>query len=293
MLNLLRDRRDSSASGGDCEASTQVQATAFDGLAAGYDAAFTESAIGRTLRALVWTRLEQAFAPHTRVLELGCGTGEDALCLARRAIEVVAVDASSEMIQVARQKARASDLRNSGGQSEAARVEFHCLSMEHLAPTLDGQIFDGVLSNFGAINCVPNLPALVADVAGRLRPGAPLVWVVMGRYVPWEWLWYLLQGNWSKAWRRLSRSGVSWRGIDIVYPSPAELGVLLRPHFAIQRIAPLGVALPPSYAGAWLERRPRLLKALTRLERAAQRWSTLASISDHYIVEATRLPAPR
>ncbi len=265
---------------------------AFDELAPGYDAAFTESAIGKTLRALVRSRLEQVFEAPKRVLELGCGTGEDALCLARRGVEVVAVDASPQMIQVARQKARANNpsLR---GHGEAARVEFHCLPMEHLAPTLDGQAFDGVLSNFGAVNCVSNLPALVADVAGRLRPGAPLVWVVMGRYVPWEWLWYLLQGNWTKAWRRLNRGGVSWRGLNISYPSPAELTALLRPHFAIQRVAPLGVALPPTYAGTWLERRPRLLKALTRLEYMAQRWSALACVSDHYIVEARRLGAGR
>jgi SAM-dependent methyltransferase len=265
--------------------------TAFDELAAGYDAAFTESAIGKTLRALVWARLEQAFEAPKRVLELGCGTGEDALCLARRGVEVVAVDASSQMIQVARQKARASDSCNRA-HGEAVRVEFHCLPIERLAPALDGQAFDGVLSNFGAINCVSNLPAVVADVASRLRPGAPLVWVVMGRYVPWEWLWYLLQGSWTKAWRRLNRGGVSWRGMHILYPSPAELTALLRPHFAIQRIAPIGVALPPSYVGAWLERRPRLLQALTRLEHMAQRWSVLAFVSDHYIVEATRLPRP-
>jgi SAM-dependent methyltransferase len=260
--------------------------TAFDEMAAGYDTAFTESAIGKTLRALVWTRLEQLFEAPKRILELGCGTGEDALCLARRGVEVVAVDASSQMIHVARQKARASG----AGNGEAARVEFHCLPMERLTPALDGQPFDGVLSNFGAINCASNLSAVIADVAGRLRPGAPLVWVVMGRYVPWEWVWYLLQGSWSKAWRRLDRAGVSWRGIDIQYPSPAELAALLRPHFSIRRIAPLGVALPPSYAGEWLERRPRLLQALTRLEHGAQRWSFLASISDHYIVEAVRLP---
>ncbi len=264
--------------------------TAFDELAPGYDAAFTESAVGKTLRALVRSRLEQAFDASKRVLELGCGTGEDALCLARRGVEVVAIDASSQMIQVARQKALASE-RCSGCRGEGGRVEFHCLPMEHLAPTLDGQAFDGVLSNFGAVNCVSNLPALVADVAARLKPGAPLVWVVMGRYVPWEWLWYLLQGNWTKAWRRLNPGGVNWRGLTIVYPSPSQMTALLRPHFAIRRIAPLGVALPPTYVGAWLERRPRLLQGLTRLEHMAQRWSALARVSDHYIVEAIRLPA--
>jgi SAM-dependent methyltransferase len=258
--------------------------TAFDELAIGYDAEFTESAVGRTLRALVRSRFEQAFQSSKRVLELGCGTGEDALDLASRGIEVVAVDASPRMIQVARRKAQARD-SNPG----TARVEFHCLSMEHLAPTLDGQAFDGVLSNFGAINCVPDLPVLVADVASRLRPGAPLVWVIMGPYVPWEWLWYLLRGQWAKAWRRLDPGGVSWRGLNVRYPSPSQLISVLRPHFAIRHVGPLGVVLPPTYAGAWLERHPRLLKALTALERMAQRRRVLACVSDHYIVEATRL----
>jgi SAM-dependent methyltransferase len=285
----------------------QLHARAFDELAAEYDTAFTESAIGRTLRALVWLRLEQAFKAPTRVLELGCGTGEDALSLARRGVDVVAVDASERMIQIARRKAQETDRHSGAGDRDraprnhgerpnrsevaTARAEFHCLPMQNLASAFDGQSFDGVLSNFGAINCVPDLPALVADVAARLRPGAPLVWVVMGRHVPWEWLWYLGRGNWTKAWRRLNRGGVRWRGLNILYPTPSELTKLLRPHFAIRRIAPLGVALPPSYAGAWLDRHPYLLKVLTRLEHLAQRWSVLASLSDHYIVEATRLPA--
>jgi len=260
-----------------------VTLPAFDAMATGYDAAFTESALGKTLRALVWSRLEQVFGTSKRVLELGCGTGEDALHLARRGVEVVAVDASSQMIQVARQKA--------GAAGDSARVDFRCLKMEQLAPSLDGPAFDGVLSNFGAVNCVENLSSVVRDVAARLTPGAPLVWVVMGRYVPWEWLWYLLHGNWTKAWRRLNRAGVNWHGINVFYPSPAELVAVLRPLFAIRRVAPLGVALPPTYVGPWLERRPRLLKALTRLEHAAQSYSALAWLSDHYIVEAIRLPA--
>jgi SAM-dependent methyltransferase len=269
-----------------------LHARAFDELASEYDTAFTESAIGKALRVIVWSRLEHAFTAPTRVLELGCGTGEDALCLARRGVEVVAVDASSRMIQIAQQKAHETNRHNGdSGKRPVAHLEFHCLSMERLGPTLDGQPFDGVLSNFGAINCVADLPALIADVAGRLRPGAPLVWVVMGRHVPWEWLWYLARGQWNKAWRRLNRGGVSWRGMNIRYPTPTELVAALRAHFAIRRIAPLGVALPPSYAGEWLERRPRLLKMLTRLEHLAQRCSALASVSDHYIVEATRLPS--
>jgi hypothetical protein len=82
---------------------------------------------------------------------------------------------------------------------------------------------------------------------------------------------------------------VSWRGLNISYPTPGELAGLMRPHFRIERIAPLGVALPPSYAGEWLALRPRLSKVLTQLEQRAQGWSGLAGLADHYIVEASRL----
>jgi hypothetical protein len=160
--------------------------------------------------------------------------------------------------------------------------------MEDLGAVLEARSFDGVLSNFGAINCVQNLPRLIADLAGRLEPGSRLVWVVMGRLVPWEWAWYLARGEWRKAWRRLQRDGVSWRGLTITYPTPSEAAALLWPYFKVERMAPLGVVLPPSYAAEWLERSPRSLEVLTRMEHFAHHFGALARCSDHYILEAVR-----
>lgn len=78
--------------------------------------------------------------------------------------------------------------------------------------------YDAAFTEFAigrtALDSVPHLPALVAaDVTARLRPSAPLVWVATGRYVPWEWLRYLLHGSWTKVLRRLNRGRVSWRGL--------------------------------------------------------------------------------
>jgi SAM-dependent methyltransferase len=255
---------------------------AFDDMAGTYDATFTDSIVGRALREIVWSRLEQVFRPPQRILELGCGTGEDAVRLASRGMRVVATDSSSQMIRVARRKALIGNCQE--------RIEFRCLAMEDIGSLADSDVFDGVLSNFGAVNCVQDLRALVADVAERLAPGAPLLWVVMGRHAPWEWLWYLLQGQWRKAWRRLRPGGSEWRDLTISYPTPAQMRSLLLPHFAVTRLAPLGVVLPPSYASAWLDRSPMAAKVLIRLERWAQRSSLLASWSDHFIVEAIRLP---
>ncbi len=257
-----------------------MQARAFDELAADYDATFSDSALGRTLRSLVWSRLEQVFRPPPACSGARLRYGR------RRSRSRSAWCGGCRHRRLA-----GHDPGRTAKAVPAGRVAFHCLPMERLAGAFEGQLFDGVLSNFGAVNCVPDLRMLVSDVALCLRPGARLVWVVMGRHVPWEWAWFLSRGEWSKAWRRLAKGGVSWRGLTIRYPTPGEVAGLLRPHFSIERIAPLGVALPPSYAGEWLARRPRLSKALTDLEYRAQSRSALARVADHYIVEATRLDA--
>jgi len=254
---------------------------AFDGLAHEYDAEFTVTSLGSVLRAMVWDRYESCFAGRERLLEIGCGTGEDAIHLARRGHRVVATDASAQMVHLAQAKAERAGVTD--------RIRFLCLPMENLARELAGEAFDGTYSNFGAVNCTSQLGESIQGLAALLKPRAPLVWVVMGRYVPWEWAWYLARGEARKAFRRLRPAGVEWRGLTITYPSPSILHRALRPYFTSRGARSLGFALPPSYAGQWLERSPRSLAALTRLERAAQQWSPCASLADHYILEADRL----
>jgi SAM-dependent methyltransferase len=261
----------------------EIEARPFDDAASAYDVTFTASVLGRSLRELAWERLDAALAGAGRILEIGCGTGEDAVHLARRGAHVLATDASPAMLRVAEEKAKRLGC--------AGQIDFSCVPMERLGVELAGQRFDGVWSNFGAINCVPNLGALVADLAALLVPGGRLAWVVMGRHVPWEWAWFLARGDRRKAFRRLADGGAVWRGARIVYPTPAELERTLAPYFAATRRSALGLVLPPSYASAWLERRPRALRSLVRVERAAQRWQAAAALADHYIFEARRLPA--
>ena len=79
--------------------------TAFDLLAPSYDEDFTRSPIARWLRDQTHARLDALFHAGDTVLELGCGTGEDALYLARRGVRVLATDASEEMLAAARAKA--------------------------------------------------------------------------------------------------------------------------------------------------------------------------------------------
>jgi len=69
-----------------------LHAAAFDERAAGYDADFTNTPLGSALRTLVWARLDRLFTGAQRVLDLGCGTGEDAVYLAARGTRVLGRD---------------------------------------------------------------------------------------------------------------------------------------------------------------------------------------------------------
>jgi len=261
----------------------QLHAAAFDELAEHYDASFTHTPVGAFLRQLVWARVEAFLGSSAQVLELGCGTGEDAVHLAQLGAEVIATDPSPAMIHIAQRKVQQ--------HGWGARVQLHCMPAECVRASFAGRQFDAVFSNFGALNCIEHLPALVEDTRALLKPGARLLWVLLGRHVPWEWSWYLLHAQPRRAYRRLSGS-TQWRGMCVRYPTPGELVRLLRPAFRIDAVRPLGAVLPPSYAAHWLERWPRLRPMLQRLEQRAQGSRLLARLADHYLIEATHLARP-
>ena len=86
----------------------------FDAIAENYDKSFTDLPIGSLQRNQVYRFLDPILLnlKSKNVLDLGCGTGEDAIWFARRNFIVTAIDYSSEMIQVANQKTAAKNLKS-------------------------------------------------------------------------------------------------------------------------------------------------------------------------------------
>src|SRR5206468_4442510 len=111
-------------------------------LADRYDRVPMENRINRLMRRASLARLLAAFPPGSRILEIGCGTGEEALALADRGVDVVALDVSEEMLRIARSKAvdrRLSD-----------RVQFrwgHARDLRSMEGSL-GTEFDGGYASF-------------------------------------------------------------------------------------------------------------------------------------------------
>ena len=75
-----------------------VEKQPFDNFSETYDSQFTNSVTGREQRRIVREYLEKRVSPGMDVLEMNCGTGEDAFFLAGLGCNVLATDASSGMI---------------------------------------------------------------------------------------------------------------------------------------------------------------------------------------------------
>ncbi|ETX03826.1 class I SAM-dependent methyltransferase [Candidatus Entotheonella palauensis] len=253
---------------------------AFDDLAADYDSQFTHSKIGTLMRQAVWRRLDSRFRPGQRVLELNCGTGEDAIHLGQQGVQVLATDLSREMVELTRRKVEQTRL--------AATVRVQQLALERLHE-LETAPFDGALSNFGGLNCVADLSGVGRALAARLRPGALAFLCVMGPWVPWEWGWFLCHGTPGKAFRRLRPGGVVWQDLMIYYPSIRTLRRAFSPAFRLCRASAIGALLPPPYAESRMVKYPRLLTFLNRWERRLETLPPLPWLADHYLLELERL----
>ncbi|MCC7208099.1 MAG: class I SAM-dependent methyltransferase, partial [Anaerolineae bacterium] len=200
---------------------------AFDRVAAHYDAEATDLLISRWVRDIVWERLARLFSPGEHVLELGCGTGEDALWLAARGVHVTATDASPAMLDVAREKAAAAGL--------AGRISFLQLDLAAAgAWTLPAASFDGVFSNYGPLNCIARWDALGSALAAALRPGGRAAFAVMGPFCAWETVWHALHGDLRTArrrWRGRAEANLGGETFPVYYPTPRRLQADLGPAF--------------------------------------------------------------
>src|SRR6267143_1133670 len=79
--------------------------TAYNRFAEQYDGLLSENRINRYMRHQVMHQHAEAFHQGERLLEIGCGTGDEALELASKGCEVVAIDPSEEMLRLAKKKA--------------------------------------------------------------------------------------------------------------------------------------------------------------------------------------------
>lgn len=263
-------------------------APAFERAAATYDAEARANPAMVYMRAVSLATLERAFGPGQRLLEIGCGTGEEAVALARLGCCVLATDVSPAMLALTEARA--------AGAGVASQVQTLLLSAAELSRLRAGSLFDGAYSSFGPLNALADLEPFVQTLAGLVRPGGRVVLSVMNRCYPLEVCWFLAHGQVRPALRRWRTTPAPVSGAVVEhmwthYHSLAALRRATRPWFRLQSSRALPLLLPPPYlAGVW-QRHPWLVASLQPCEaRLATRWPW-AALGDHWLVELERLAA--
>jgi SAM-dependent methyltransferase len=255
---------------------------AFDSVAADYDGPRGNNELIQRMRATLWAEVCAALPGGSRLLDLGCGTGLDAAEFARRGFRVVATDWSAQMIERTRARARDAGLED--------RIAALHLGVQEL-DGLDGP-FDGVYSNFGPLNCAPDLGAVARECARLVRPGGRLFFSVIGRLCPWEIAHYSVRGRLRRAFVRGVRGAtavnMNRHTIWTYYYTPREFYRAFADDFHLDGYRALSLFLPPPYLVDFYHRRRALCERLGRLDDRLGGLPLLRAMGDHFLIAMRR-----
>lgn len=249
----------------------------FDKHARNYDSIFTHSSIGMAQRSQVYKYLENEIfnKESLRILELNCGTGEDAVYFNTQGHRVIATDISESMIEIARKKQK--------------DINFQTLDITAINKTTFKHNFDLIFSNFGGFNCLSKkqLQSFLKTSKHLLTNQGKLVLVIMPKNTLWERFYFLLKFQFKNAFRRNTKTVVyaNVEGIQVPtwYYNPKEIITLSKAFIKSVAIKPIGIAIPPSYLQPYFKNKPRFIKLLIILESWFQNpfW---AKYADHYLI---------
>lgn len=225
-----------------------------------YDAYCNAHPVIRWARKIVRQEVISRLKPGASILELNAGTGADAAYFVEHGYRVHATDIAGGMIAAVEQKIKTS---NHGERFTAQQISFTELGQ------VAGGPYDLVFSNFGGLNCIPDLRTVTQSLPRLLTPGGYLVWVIMPPICPWE-LAQVLRGQVRVATRRLKNNGVmaNVEGAPVMtwYHSSREVMEAASLRFRLLRQQSLSLFCPPSYMDRFPHHFPRLTRFLLDLD---------------------------
>jgi SAM-dependent methyltransferase len=184
------------------------------------------------------------------------------------------------MVQRARDRILRSGLQE---KVDVLQMGFHQLD------DLPSETFDGVYSDLGPLNCAADSDGLAESVKRIVKPQGKIIASVIGRVCPWEWIFYILKGQWSRANLRF-RPGLvpvplNGRTVWTRYFMPSEFSnIFAASGFRLISLRAIGLFLPPPYMIGFAERHPALIDALQKLDDGIGSWPLFRDYGDHFLI---------
>lgn len=259
-------------------------ARAFGRQAMVFDDLYGGDAIIQYKRTRVREQVQGYLAPHSDILELNAGTGEDAVFFALQGHKVHATDISADMLKVLSAKIVSHKL--------AHLVSNETCSYTALTELQQKGPYDHIFSNFAGLNCTGELDKVLLSFSALLKPGGMVTLVLMPRFCGWEFL-LLFRGKFKTAFRRITaangaRAKVEEHPFTCWYYSPSYIIHCLQKEFTLLKLEGLCTLVPPSYMTGFAEKYPKAFRFLQKLEgRWKEKWPWKC-IGDYYIISLRR-----
>jgi len=265
----------------------EAGALAYDEIASRYDRVPQENRINHLMRTASLARIAETFLSGSRVLEVGCGTGDEALTLADEGVRVVAIDPSQEMVRIATAKAEERGLTD--------RATFRVARARDLASihTDLGGTFDGGYASF-SLAYEPDLRPVAEGLDQTLLPDARFLASLPSRLCLVELALAIGTGHPAFAGRRLSPRWdhkVGARSVPIRSYTPHELADVMSAYFTIEKVEALPAIVPPPYMNRAYARFEGLADVLERADASFRSRFPFRSLGDHFLAELRHRPA--
>lgn len=245
----------------------EIIAEAFSRTAEKYDSFAMDHPHLTRMRNKVYAHVERFLPKGAHILELNCGTGTDAIELARRGYVIHAMDNAPGMLDRLHDKVLKFNYSNT--------VTFQQCSFTELE-RIEGAPFDAIFSDLGGLNCIPDLSSVIEQLPNVLRPNGLVTWVLMPPVCLWE-MGEIFRGNPRLAFRRFSKNGTSAHReglyFKVYYFTPKQVLRWFGDDYDCLAIEGLSVVTPTAESKNFVRQHPRLYRTLSWLDdRLAPRW---------------------
>lgn len=253
-------------------------ADAFDSASEEYDFTISRNYINTWIRKRSIRELLGCTRREDTLLEVGCGTGAEAVEISSNVSKVIATDISERMIGILQKKIQARRL-----SAKIVPLRVRAAEISKASELVDHGKVDAAYSFNGALNCEPDLPRFVDELSSILVPGGYFVCSVRNSFCLGEALSHAAVLQFSKmAPRKKQPVMVSVGGMDIpaFYYPPIAFSEFFAKNFNLKKLIGLPAFLPPAYLSNYCVKFKSITTVLEKLEWALGQYSPFNRLGD-------------
>jgi len=256
----------------------QSVAEAFDSASEEYDYTISHNYINAWIRERSINELISLTRPSDVLLEIGCGTGTEAIQISKRVAGIIATDISEKMLYILERKIFA---KKYGEKITVIRARAAGISA--VQPFLPNGKVRVAYSFNGALNCEPELYRVPGQLSQIIDEKGYFVCSIRNTLCLPETMSHSMALQFDKlAVRKNQPTMVSVGGMDIpsYYYSPTVFTRFFQPYFHVRRIIGLPAFLPPAYLNEYYLKTGVFRPFLEKVERTLAGWFPFNRLGD-------------